>query len=262
MAVIRTGKKKLIKAGFLGAAIGAAVMVPVCTMLAFSIVRKNSTINNMQMELGKYKSGTVYVLKNDIKKGETLSNEDIELVKGTFYQNVTLQNAEDFIGKILRTDARSGMVLSDCFFSDEEEQNIRTYYIDYIEIPPNYALGNYIDIRICFPNGEDYLVAGKKRINDMDEVGVYINLSPEEALYMSSARTDCTIYDVTRIYAVYYIDDFENAGNHTYPVNSYVLKLGQWEPNLFTEIFNEEMYLKRTALEENLFDFMGVTNNK
>jgi len=79
-------------------------------------------------------------------------------------------------------------------------------------------------------------------------------------LLLSSAKVDVSIYTGTVLYSAFYASGFDNDEIMTYPVNNYVFSLGQWEPNI-KETFPQEMCDKREALEKNLFDFMGVTNN-
>ncbi len=269
MAVIKAGRTRLIKAGFIGASIALVPAVIVFIVLVLFIAKKDSRLEDANLQLDKYKEGTVCVLKSDMERGQEIKMHNVEMVKGKFFEEgsddsykITGRTVEDYVGKVLKTDASKGTVLNECMIAkkDEDDENLRTYYIDYIDISDSFSNETCFDIRICFPNGEDYLVAGNKKINVRDEEGIYVELTRREALLLSSARVDLNIYEGTRLYAAFYTAGFEKTEIQTYPVNGYVFSLGQWEPNI-EEAFSQEMFEKRETLESNLFEFMGVSNN-
>ena len=71
-----------------------------------------------------------------------------------------------------------------------------------------------IDIRIQYPNGENYCVVSKKQlqrsVENVEESRFW--LSEQEQLYLSSAIYDKSAYSGTRLYAVRYIaDTLQNA---------------------------------------------------
>ena len=77
-------------------------------------------------------------------------------------------------------------------------------------------------------------------------------VNEEEILKLSSAVVDKKNYEGAKIYAVLYVEDYQNAAIPDYPVNSYVAEQGNWNPNLIEKVFSEEMVDKRRILEENL----------
>lgn len=262
MAVIKAGRTRLMKAGVTGAIIALIPAFVLCGLLVFFIAKKDAKLETVSAELNRYKEGTVCVLTEALKSGQEIKSENIKMLKGVFYDEISDYKMQDFIGKIMKTDAGAGTLLDECIVSDKEEydENTRLYYIDYIDIPGQISDGVRFDIRICFPNGEDYLVAGNKKIMFRDEEGFYVDLNRREAMLLSSAQVDVSIYTGTKLYAAFYGTGFEKTEIQTYPVNSYVFELGQWEPNI-VEMFSEDMFSQRQALENNLLEFMGVTNN-
>lgn len=262
--MIVLGKKRLMKAGVMGGLVAAVPLILVCIILVVLLVGEKRELESAEKKLGSYKQGTVYMAKSDLKQGSVLKKSDFVLVEGVFHSDVKLPEISALAGKILKADLKKGEILGENILGQPSDngENIRTYYIDYMNIPANYENVAEFDIRIRFPNGEDYLVAKKKNIKSRDEVGVYIDFSLEEALLMSSAWVDGTIYEGTKIYAAYYVDGFYESGSETYPANEYVCELGGWEPNLLDRIFDKEMCDKRIILEENLAEFMDITNNK
>lgn len=262
MAVIRAGRTRLMKAGLIGAVIALIPAVIACGVLALFIVKKDGELESTNSKLAAYKQGTVCVLSNDVKVGWQLTNEDIKVVEGVFKEGADFGHISDYVGMYMKTDAECGTVLNGCIVEEMKGpgDDLSTYYIDYISIPASMTKESVFDIRLRFPNGEDYLVAENKKFVFCDEEGFFVDLTSREALVLSSAKVDCDIYNGAKLYAVFYKENFKDDKILTYPVNTYVFKLGQWEPNL-SETFDEEMFEKREVLEKNLLEFMGVTNN-
>ena len=261
MAVIRARKTRLIKAGMVGAVISLIPSLVACGVLVYFNTKKNAKIEDTQTELAKYTQGAVCVLASDVYCGQVLTAEDITIVKGRFEENCTALDKEFFVGQTMIIDADAGTILNECVVANSigYDADARAYYVDYIEAPSGMSPHTNFDIRISFPNGEDYLVAANKCINDRDEEGFYLDLTRKEAFMMSSAKVDCSIYEGTKLYLAFYSSGYEKEEIQTYPVNSYVFSLSQWEPNI-EEAFHEEDFLRREILESNLFEFMGVTN--
>ncbi len=262
MAVIKARKTKLIKAGIVGALISLLPSLVVCSVLLFFITKKNAGLEQKQSELSKYEDSVIYMLKEDVECGQILQPGDIEAVKGKLYSEGFSESLEYYVGKEMITAASAGTLLNSCVVREvfEGDNNMRRYYIDYVDIPQELPEGANFDVRIVFPNGEDYLVAGDKEMRSRDEAGFYLDLNRKEALLMSSARVDCSIYSGTKMYMAGYTTGFEAVEIQTYPVNKYVFELGQWEPNM-EDTFDEEEFLRRETLEKNLLEFMGVANN-
>ncbi len=262
MAVIKAGRTRMLKFGIIGATIALVPMLIICGILVFFIAKKDTKIQEAYVELEKYKEGTVCVIDSDLSKGQEIRPENIKVIKGRFYEKQSFGEPADFVGKVLKTDICKGMMLSESVVAKKSQyqDDVRAYFIDYISIPDGFKDSTSFDIRISFPNGEDYLVAANKKISDRDEEGFYINLTRKEALLLSSAKVDVTVYSGTKLYVAFYTLGFEAEYAETYPVNDYVFGLGQWETDI-KDSFSQEMFERRKTLESNLFDFMGIANN-
>ncbi len=130
-------------------------------------------------------------------------------------------------------------------------------YIHYscINLFSGIAVGDLVDIRICFPSGEDYIVVSHKKIINIDENGVVLKINEEELLKMSSARIDMNTYAGTYIYAVKYLSDEQKPATSYYLLNEYVLSLCEWNPNIVDKVFSQENLKKRYDFEQNLVKF-------
>ena len=111
--------------------------------------------------------------------------------------------------------------------------SIRTYLYDYIVLPEGITTQDQFDIRIRFPDGEDYIVATGKRVESMVDTGAFIHATEEENIMLSSAWADAAVYEGTK-------------------------EQMSWNQNLTQSMDTETNRINRQMLEQNLFDFMGV----
>ena len=97
----------------------------------------------------------------------------------------------------------------------------------------SFRENEFVDVRIVFPNGEDYLVTGRKRVYRMirDEEGetqaIQMRFREEELLRYQAARIDTMNYRDCVLYAVPYVGEFQQAAEVYYPVNQAVFRLLQ-----------------------------------
>ena len=142
---------------------------------------------------------------------------------------------------------------------EETTENIagsKEYYIDYVMVGEGQETGKFLDIRIRFPNGEDYIVVAEKKITYMTETGFYMYLDEKEVRRLSSARTDVEVYEGAMLYLSSYKKK-QDEGLTDYPVNLFVLSAyGQYFED------TDQIYSRRIQLEENLLTFMNQTLQK
>ena len=132
----------------------------------------------------------------------------------------------------------------------------KEYYIDYVVVGDEQEIDKFLDIRIRFPNGEDYIVVTGKTITNVTDKGFYMFLDEKELHMLSSARTDVEVYEGATLYLSSYGKKQDN--NLTdYPINLFVLSS---YPDYFQD--GETIYSKRIQLEENLLTFMNQTLQK
>lgn len=132
----------------------------------------------------------------------------------------------------------------------------KEYYIDYVEVGDEQEIGEFLDIRIRFPNGEDYIVVTEKTITYVTDKGFYMYLDEKELHMLSSARTDVDVYEGAKLYLSSYGKKQEDILTD-YPINLFVLSS---YPAYFEN--PEEIYSRRLQLEENLLTFMNQTLQK
>lgn len=258
MILIRQRKKKIMMAAVIGILIGIFPTGIITGIISYKYLSiKKEYEENEQ----RFKQSTLYILNSDKLKNEEIKENDIEEITVYTSKELIMPKREEVVGKLLKQKMLKDIIITENLIYEDEgiTDNLRMYFFDYIIIPDNIKKEDMFDIRISFPNGEDYIVANGKAIESQTENGVFINATEKELLMISSAYVDTVIYEGAKIYASMYVKEYQNLSVINYPVNMYITKLSEWNPNLVMELEENLDKEKRNILEENLYDFMGVS---
>lgn len=239
---IRLRTKKLLIAGAWGAA-GMLLISIVSGYFYYQHTQKKEISLRKQYEeevkeyqawAGQNKTG--YALTEDVVAGTKITEEMVkEIVLPP------LGTAEDLVHPInlkgdhfARVDMKAKTVLVDGLLYKEEmiEKDIREAEYSFIEIPTKLSDEQFVDIRIQFPTGEDYILLSKKKVKEVDGMTMWLNLDEGELLSMSSAVVDAYI-EGAKIYSIPYVDGYvQESSEITYPVKPNVLDLIKESPNI------------------------------
>ena len=126
------------------------------------------------------------------------------------------------------------------------QDDMRKQEYNMLVLPIDLTTGDYIDIRLMLPSGQDYIVVSKKEV-EMPLIGgvesadtIWVNMTEDEILHMS-----CAIYDAYRINgAKLYVTKYTEAGMQeaatpTYPVNESTSALLTSDPNILERAMEE-----------------------
>ena len=113
-------------------------------------------------------------------------------------------------------------------------EKIRETEYAFISLPSNISEGDYVDIRIRYIEGSDYIVASHKKIIaiDRERGSVIIPVTEEELLLLDSAETDRTLYTGTKIYVTKYSNIDENISVVNYSPSLNIKNLIKTNPNI------------------------------
>lgn len=136
--------------------------------------------------------------------------------------------------------------------------DVRKQEYNMLVLPMDLATGDYIDVRIMMPSGQDYIVVSKKEVEipivggvDSDDT-IWINLSEDEILHMSCAIIDAYQIRGSKIYVTKYTEaGMQEAATPTYPINESASRLLQSDPNILERAMKEiaERYEQTSASE-------------
>ena len=138
------------------------------------------------------------------------NREEIYQYTGTTYKTGELVNTlELLIGRTLKINASRKTTLTDEMLVPIDEtpsDDLRLEEFTMINLPSDAVDGEYIDVRIMFPTGEDFTVLLGKKIEKYTDSTIFLKLTEDEILTMGSAIVEAYMYEGTKIYATKYVD--------------------------------------------------------
>lgn len=259
--------KHLLRAG----GIGAGIMLVVSGVTGYFVVdnvqekafaEKQAYKKELQLYENEAHSNQLSVsLKENVKKGQKITRAMVQEVyvprnaSGTTDTVLTMKSISN--GKYFaKTDmSRNTQLSTSVLYKNEDISNdLREAEYAFIELPSDLKKNQYIDVRIQFPNGEDYVLLGKKKAKNILGVTTWIDIDEGEILTMSSAIVDAYL-EGARIYALKYVDEhMQQDSQMTYPVKENVMELIKENPNIVNRAKLNLENQNRTRLENSLND--------
>ncbi|MEI3356117.1 MAG: SAF domain-containing protein [Clostridia bacterium] len=203
--------------------------------------------NDIYTKYDKNGNGKLYIKKNgteyEIKKEDETENYYIE--KSGEKEYLELNNVP-LIAKV--TMKKNTLITTELLSKGDNQvqDDVRKQEYNMIVLPMDLATGDYIDIRVQFPNGQDFIVVAKKEVEipnvngtDSDDT-IWVNLTEDEILHMSCAIIDVAQVKGAKIYATKYTEaGMQKAATPTYPVNESTSALLRSDPNMLDRAKNE-----------------------
>lgn len=125
---------------------------------------------------------------------------------------------------------------------DIDTDDVRQQEYNMLVLPVDLMTGDYIDVRLLLPSGQDYIVVSKKMVTVPDVNGEYladtiqVKMAEEEILSMSNAIVEAYKMEGSKLYVTKYTEaGTQNASSPTYVVNDEVAKLIETNPNIVSE---------------------------
>lgn len=253
---IRNNRRSRLVSALLGAVI---VVIPTSVIILYLIYNMNIYKHKLS-EYGRGESMTasVYMAKSDMVKGEKVSASNVKKVNFCIPVGVTFPTCDDIDGMVMSQDIKAGSIITKSMGHDDEgiRDDFRLHGFTGIDIGSGVNVGNYIDIRIAMPDGEDFIVAAHKEVIGLNEGIVVVQVNEPEILKMSSVAVDVGKYEGARLYATMYAADYQSEAIPDYPANIEVCQLGNWDPNVIDKVFTIEVMDKRKNLESNLLQYI------
>ncbi|MBP1755916.1 MAG: hypothetical protein H6Q59_2314 [Firmicutes bacterium] len=198
----------------------------------------------------------VYVAAVDIATGDIVSKDNVK--KSTVYaslpQDSYITNEE--LGKQALIDIPTETNIMTTMVTDNTiSSELREVEYQVININSNIITHDTVDVRIFFPNGEDYVVLPKKVLRgyDGETANCCLWLSEEEIIRIRNAIVDAYLYTGAFLYTTKYIEpNIQEASIVTYTPSVGAIELIQKNPNILETATNDLSSLVRKALENRL----------
>lgn len=219
-----------------------------------------------QLAIEEYKQNNptslVYTVVTGKKSGEVLLDTDIAAaeINAALIPDDAVTDPSLAVGKVIRCSISTNTVITDSILYGKQDypDDMRLVEYSVVNLPQKLQKSEFIDIRIMFPNGLDYIILSKKQVTDIERPEenqkniIWFHAVEEEILRMASAIVDASLVEGTILYAVPYIaPDVQNEAVRTYPTNPEVQNLILENPNIINkaltelEIRNRELFEKR-----------------
>jgi len=199
------------------------------------ILEHEKVVGELQMQIPQRSS--VIVLAKSLEAGSKLEESDLMTVQYDIdlIPEEAILSKEEVVGMELKIGKCGTTILTanDVYEKNNLEDDHRESQFSYIRLPDKLTEGDYVDVRILFPTGQDYVVLSKKRISDLEKImdtnnvitkqTIWSILDEEEIKRIGSAVVDAYIYN-GELYAIEYVEPFlQKAAKVNYPENANVL---------------------------------------
>lgn len=203
---------------------------------------------------------TVYVATGYIDKGTELSatgnnaNVQKQIIQTGLEAYNYITDAE--LGSIALVDIPTGTpVMYNMVSALSFEKDTREYEISVVNLATNQHENDYVDVRISFPNGEDYIILAKKPIKNLflDNCVFSTYCNEEEILRMTSAIIDAYTTTGAYIYTTKYVNsNVQETATPNYLVRAETIDLINSSPNVLTKAIETLNLSARINLETRL----------
>ncbi|MDM8535096.1 hypothetical protein QUF55_10405 [Clostridiaceae bacterium HSG29] len=198
---------------------------------------------------------TIYIALKDIKKGEFINETDVNLVN-TFskFESDIFINESDLNSRALIDISEGLPVLKNMICKEDLTDDERLKELSSVLLQSDLEKNEFVDFRIRYSNGLEYIVLSKKEIKkiDLKNNTVWLSLNEKENLLLSSALVDKAIYQGTSFYIDRYIEsNIQKKSQVNYLPNKEVMNL--MAVNKYVERkFEEKEITKREEIEKKL----------
>lgn len=243
--------------GFLVAVIIMALVVVLLLYQMKGIKEERDNLKSAQSE--------VYVASKDLKSGELVTWEDCfkrETVRTKISSSEVISSSDfeftDASGNpvtkidedgnelskqlMMKIAVPAGTIVTKEMVEEVDDPTIdsqRVQEFNMIVLPSQLVNGDYIDIRLSMPNGQDYIVLSKKQVLGTEATSVWLKLSEDEILTLNNAIVEAYTITGSKLYAIQYVEPgLQSQATATYTVSQAVLNLISSNPNVTTEAWD------------------------
>lgn len=254
---------------FIGFLVALIIMACVVLFLLYQIKSLNEAKEALEA-LQKQ----VYVAADDLESGQELSFYDdfkTEIVQTTMDTSLIISQ-DDFEFKdeetgeviekynedgvqiyknlVMKVNVPAGSIVTRDMVVESGNETTDTQRIqeyNMIVLPSQLKNGDYVDIRLSLPTGQDYIVLAKKKVLGTTQTGLWLKLDETEILMMNNAIVESYIIPGSKLYATQYPEaGVQEAAVPTYNVSGAVLDLINSDPNI-SETARQELWNRYNA---------------
>lgn len=241
--------------------IGFLVALIIGALVVVALLVKIKGINEAKEALEALQK-QVYVASVDLESGQEVTLEDFSM--GTVQTLVpadTMLEADDFEYKnkdgeiitkldddgntlqkkmVVKIDIPAGSIITKDMLEDLEDQledSQRIQEFNMIRLPSQLKNGEYIDVRVTYPNGQDFIVLSKKKVMGTNTTSIWLKLNELELSILNNAIVESYMSTGAKLYAIEYIEPgMQKEATPTYVVSQEAMNLINRNPNIIEEL--------------------------
>ncbi len=226
----------------LGVLITVLIMGALAAVLLLKIKNMQDSENERLANLIK-----VYALKVDVKSGEQIDSSMLTQVETDKNAAPTdaITGASLTETSVAKIDLTKGSILTSAVVADSGNPitaDLRLQEYNMLKLNSQIASDDFIDIRLRMPNGQDYIVVSKKKveipqISGIDsENTIWVKLTEDETLSMSNAIVEAYKLDGSVLYTAKYVEPgTQEKATPTYVPSAEVVNMITQNPNVVQE---------------------------
>lgn len=245
-------QRKIRNSFFLGVLV-MLIIVALVGILVFFMVVKPKLDKKEQEEQQLY--AYVYRLKKGINvtSGEEITDSMVECVEipvetaATDFIQAKRKDNTGILRNVAFTDGYKskvnlveGTILTYSMLYEEEATPTSQRYVEYnmITIPVELGSGEYVDIRLRLPNGQDMIVVSKKQIISTNGNIIGLYLTEDEIVILNSAIVEAYMMSPSsELYTATYTEPgMQEKSTYTYSPRKEVVDLIQSNPNIVSAV--------------------------
>lgn len=161
----------------------------------YYIMPKNS--NGYKLISGNNNKGKVLISEDVAGYYKTKENGDKEYIEFLSVPLVAKINMSK--NSILTIDS---ITKSDEVITDD----LRNVEYNMLTLPTNISEGDFVDVRLVLPNGQDFIVVSKKEVKSILGNTIGLSLTEGEIVMMESAIVESYIMTASKLYVTQYVD--------------------------------------------------------
>ncbi len=168
--------------------------------------------------VGSYKKGTnknylekytkeVYVTNQTIVQGQTITNDMLTTTR--VHINMVPLGALSSVGDniVAKYSIAANMpITEDMIAEDLPDNDLRETELNTVILPTNLVEGAYVDLRVQFPNGTDYVVIPELQVKQILNETIWFDLTEEQRSLVNSAIVDTYLNEGAKLYCIEYVD--------------------------------------------------------
>ncbi len=201
-----------------------------------ALAAQNASIQAQLNSIGEMT--TVYEVAAKQYSGKEIRDTDLIPVSVPVSScNVTsITDLSQLVGKYYKVDIQPGTILTTDLLMEEYDGTEKKYTreLTFDSLPVSTVVGDYIDIRIIMPNGEEYVVLSHEQIKRLYNTTITLDISEEENVILNSVFADLGQYSG---FCYAYLTKYLEPGKDTdtvafYPIQKEMESFVMFNPNI------------------------------